>query len=238
MSMAGKLYLVATPIGNLGDISERALATLAGVDLIACEDTRTSGRLLKHFGIRKPLVSYHNFNERRVADRIVSRLQAGENVAVVSDAGTPAISDPGFIVVREAVRNDIEIVAIPGASAAIAALAVSGLPTDAFMFHGFLPVKAGKRRAVLESVADRRETLIFYESPHRVVKFLSEALSVLGNRQAVLCRELTKKFEEILRGELVSLIERLKDRKIKGEVTIVVAGKLRNELGEHTSAEQ
>ncbi|MCK4857274.1 MAG: 16S rRNA (cytidine(1402)-2'-O)-methyltransferase [candidate division Zixibacteria bacterium] len=227
MNSCGTLYLVATPIGNLDDITYRAVKVLAGVDFIACEDTRKSGILLKHLGIRKPLLSYRDFNERRVAERIIKRIMTGEDGAVICDAGTPAISDPGFVVARQAIAEGVKLVAIPGATALAAALSVSGLPTDSFIFLGFLPPRAGKRKAILASVADRRETLIFYESPHRLHRLLDELVAVLGNRQAALCRELTKKFEEIIRLDIEKMREQLEGRKLKGEITLVVEGNVR-----------
>ncbi len=227
MATNGTLYLVATPIGNLEDITMRAVRTLKEVDLIACEDTRTSRVLLNHYGISKPLVSYHNFNERQASERIIARILEGQNVAVISDAGTPSISDPGFIIVREAIKQGIEVVAIPGPAAMIMALAVSGLPTDAFIFYGFLPQTSGKRRTILESLKERRETLIFYESPYKIHKLLDEVLDVIGNRQAALCRELTKKFEEVTRGNIETIRQAIADKKVKGEITLVVQGKVR-----------
>jgi 16S rRNA (cytidine1402-2'-O)-methyltransferase len=230
MATNGTLYLVATPIGNLEDITMRAVRTLKEADLIACEDTRTSKVLLNHYGISKPLVSYHNFNERQASERIIARIREGQNVAVISDAGTPAISDPGFIIVREAVREEINIVAIPGPAALIVALAMSGLPMDAFIFYGFLPQTSGKRRAILESLAERRETLVFYESPYKIQRLLDEVLEIIGNRQAALCRELTKKFEEVIRGDIEKIRQKLADKKVKGEITLVVQGKVRKSL--------
>ena len=223
----GILYLIATPIGNLEDITYRAVRILSEVDLIACEDTRKSGILLKHLDISKPLLSYHNYNEKKVSDKIIQRILDGENVAVISDAGTPSISDPGYIIVREAVLNNIDVIPIPGACALIIALSASGLPMDAFTFSGFLSPKSGKRKTVLESLRDRRETLVFYESPHRINKLLIEVRDLLGNRQIALCRELTKKFEEIIRGNVEDVIEQIAERKLKGEITLVVEGLLR-----------
>jgi len=208
----------------------RAVRTLQEVDLIACEDTRTSRVLLNHYGINKPVVSYHNFNERQASERIIGRILEGQNVAVISDAGTPSISDPGFVIVREAVRQGINVVAIPGPAAMIMAVAVSGLPTDAFIFYGFLPQTSGKRRAILESLAERRETMVFYESPYKIHKLLNEVFEVIGNRKAALCREMTKKFEEILRGDIETIRDQLADKKVKGELTLVVQGKVRNTL--------
>jgi 16S rRNA (cytidine1402-2'-O)-methyltransferase len=229
MATNGTLYLVATPIGNLEDITMRGVRTLQEVDLIACEDTRTSRILLNHYGINKPVVSYHNFNERQASERIIGRILEGQNVAVISDAGTPSISDPGFIIVREAVRQGINVVAIPGPAAMIMAVAVSGLPTDAFIFYGFLPQTSGKRRAILESLVDRRETMVFYESPYKIHKLLDEVFEVIGNRKAALCREMTKKFEEIIRGDIETIRGQLAEKKVKGEITLVVQGKVRKE---------
>ena len=230
MATNGTLYLVATPIGNLEDITMRAVRILQEVDLIACEDTRTSRVLLNHYGINKPVVSYHNFNERQASERIIGRILEGQNVAVISDAGTPSISDPGFIIVREAVRQDINVVAIPGPAAMIMAVAVSGLPTDAFIFYGFLPQTSGKRRAILESLVDRRETMVFYESPYKIHKLLNEVFEVIGNRKAALCREMTKKFEEIIRGDIETIRGQLVEKKVKGELTLVVQGKVRKDM--------
>jgi 16S rRNA (cytidine1402-2'-O)-methyltransferase len=224
MAESGTLYLVATPIGNLEDITARAARILAEVDFIACEDTRTSGILLKHLGVKKPLIAYHDFNESRAAERIINRIVAGETGAVICDAGSPGISDPGFVIARTAVGRGVPLVPIPGPAAMIAALAVSGLPTDAFTFYGFLPPKSGKRRALLESLIERRETLIFYESPHKINRLLGEISEVLGNRQVALCRELTKKFEEVLRGSITQVIDEIGSRKLKGEITLVVEG--------------
>lgn len=227
MNTSGTLYIVATPLGNLGDMTYRAVETLRAVDLIACEDTRTSQTLLAHFDIHKPLVSYHNFNEHKITERLIKRLQAGENIALISDAGTPSISDPGFVIVREAIAQGINIVPIPGASAVITALAVSGLATDAFIFYGFLPQTQGKRRTVIESLAERRETLIFYESPFKIHKLIDLLGEILGNRRVVLCRELTKKFEEIMREDLEALKGKIAGRTLKGEITVVIEGKTR-----------
>lgn len=227
MNTSGTLYIVATPLGNLGDMTYRAVETLRAVDLIACEDTRTSQTLLAHFDIHKPLVSYHNFNEHKITERLIKRLRAGENIALISDAGTPSISDPGFVIVREAIAQGINIVPIPGASAVITALAVSGLATDAFIFYGFLPQTQGKRRTVIESLVERRETLIFYESPFKIHKLIDLLGEILGNRRVVLCRELTKKFEEIMREDLEALKGKIAGRTLKGEITVVIEGKTR-----------
>lgn len=227
MTSAGSLYLVATPIGNLGDITFRAVETLRNVDFIASEDTRTSRVLLDHFDVHKPLIAYHNFNERAVSDKILARILAGESVALISDAGTPSISDPGFIIVREAIRHSIEVIAIPGPCAAITALSISGLPTDAFIFYGFLPQTAGKRKAVIESLADRRETLVFYESPFKIHKLLDLLYALLGKRQVVICRELTKKYEEIIRSDLEIARSTLASKILRGELVVVVQGLVR-----------
>lgn len=229
MDSVGTLYIVSTPIGNLEDITLRAIRTLKEVDLIACEDTRTSRVLLVHIDVHKPLVSYHNFNERQATEKIVNRILQGENVVLISDAGTPSISDPGFVIVREAIRQNINVVAIPGVSAMTTALAVSGLPTDAFIFYGFLPQTPGKRRTVLESLAERRETLVFYESPYKIHRLLDEISELFGSRRVALCRELTKKFEEIIRDDIDSLRTALAGRKLKGEITLVVEGKVRKQ---------
>jgi 16S rRNA (cytidine1402-2'-O)-methyltransferase len=223
----GTLYLVSTPIGNREDITLRALRTLKEVDLIAAEDTRHTGLLLKHFGIQTPLTSYFEGNELKKRDLILSRLKQGDRVALVSDAGTPGISDPGFRLVQMAVENRISIVPIPGPSAGIAALSVSGLPTDAFLFKGFLPHKSKKRRELLEQLEEVRETLIFYESPHRIIETLQDIFDVLGDREMVLARELTKMYEEVLRGRVSDIQRQIPGKNIKGEITLVISGKTR-----------
>ncbi|MEW6050000.1 MAG: 16S rRNA (cytidine(1402)-2'-O)-methyltransferase [Candidatus Zixiibacteriota bacterium] len=220
----GKLYLVPTPIGNLGDISQRALATLQQADLVACEDTRVSGALLKRFSIQKRLISYHNFNEMGRARQLLEELQTGKSVAVITDAGSPGISDPAYRVVRTALDHDIEIVALPGPSALIPALTASGLPTDRFFFEGFLPVKGAARRNRLKVLKSFEHTLVFYESPHRINKAVADMHEVLGDRRACLAREISKKFEEYLRGRLGELAEMLSKRTIKGEIVLVVEG--------------
>lgn len=215
----GKLYIVSTPIGNLGDISARALETLQSVAKIYAEDTRRTGQLLKHFGIRTPLQSYFEYNEQQRIPEVLKEL-AEDDLALVSDAGTPTISDPGFRLVREAVKSGFEVISIPGANAALVALTSSGLPTDRFTFIGFLPKKESAARKVLEEVKDWRTTLIFYESPFRVEKSLRLMQDVLGDREVVVGRELTKMHEEIVRGK----ISEVSGAKAKGEVTIVVNG--------------
>ena len=225
--MKGTLYIVSTPIGNLEDITLRALRILKEVDLIAAEDTRHTGLLLKHFGIQKPLTSYFEGNELKKKEFIVSRLKQGDRIALVSDAGTPGISDPGFRLIQMAIENQIPIVPIPGPSAVITALSVSGLPTDAFLFKGFLPHKSKKRRDLLKQLEETKETLIFYESPHRLNETLKDILETLGDREMVLARELTKIYEEVLRGKVSEIKNQIGERKLKGEITLVISGKTR-----------
>ncbi len=218
----GTLYLVATPIGNLEDITLRALRVLKMVDVVAAEDTRRSGLLLHHFGIRKPLVSCHQFNEARRSEQILERLRQGGTVALVSDAGSPGISDPGERVVRAAVAAGFRVEPVPGACALVAALTASGLPTGEFHFIGFLPHKAGKRRKELERLAGLPGTLALYESPFRIERLLGELAEVMPARRAVVARELTKKFEEFRRGTPAELLEQARARPMKGEVVVVV----------------
>ena len=227
--MKGTLYIVSTPIGNLEDITLRALRLLKEVDLIAAEDTRHTGLLLRHFGIQKPLTSYFEGNEFKKRDLILSRLNQGDRIALVSDAGTPGISDPGFRLIQVAIENQIPIVPIPGPSAVITALSVSGLPTDAFLFKGFLPHKSKKRKDLLKQLEETKETLIFYESPHRLNETLKDILDILGDREIVLTRELTKIYEEILRGKVSEIQNQITKRKIKGEITLIISGKTRKE---------
>jgi 16S rRNA (cytidine1402-2'-O)-methyltransferase len=217
----GTLFLVATPIGNLGDISARALDTLRNADVIACEDTRQTLKLLSHFGIQKPLTSYHDFNEREKALELAGRIENGENVALVSDAGTPAISDPGFRLVRVCRERGISVVSIPGANAAITALAASGLPSDQFLFVGFLPPRKTARREHLETLRTFRGTLIFYEGPHRILAALEDIQQTFGDREACIGRELTKLHEEYLFGKLSEVRQRVKEL---GEFVVVVGG--------------
>jgi 16S rRNA (cytidine1402-2'-O)-methyltransferase len=223
-SAKGHLYLVPTPIGNLDDITERALQILEHVDIVACEDTRVSGRLLSHYGIKKQLVSYHEFNERERASLLLGKIKNGETVAVVTDAGSPGISDPAYRIVRLAIDHDIKIEALPGPCALIPALSASGLPTDRFFFEGFLPHKGGPRQKRLEEIKEYQHTLIFYESPHRVEKSLKAMLETFGNRQACLAREISKKFEEYLRGTIQEILDTISQRKVKGEIVLVIAG--------------
>jgi len=228
-STKGTLYIVSTPIGNLEDITLRALRILKEVDLIAAEDTRHTGLLLRHFGIQKPLTSYFEGNELKKREWILSRLKQGDRIALVSDAGTPGISDPGFRLIQMVIENQIPIIPIPGPSAVIAALSVSGLPTDAFLFKGFLPHKSKKRRDLLKQLEETKETLIFYESPHRLTETLKDILDILGDREIVLTRELTKIYEEVLRGKVSEIQNQLAERKLKGEITLVISGKTRKE---------
>jgi 16S rRNA (cytidine1402-2'-O)-methyltransferase len=223
----GVLYIVSTPIGNMEDITLRALRILKEVDLIAAEDTRRTGLLLKHFGIQTPLTSYFEGNELKKRGYILSKLKEDKNIALVSDAGTPGISDPGFRLIQLVIENEIPIAPIPGPSAVITALSVSGLPTDSFVFKGFLPHKSKKRRDLLKELIEVRETLIFYESPHRFSETLKDILEILGDREIVLTRELTKVYEEILRGKVSQIHNLIGERKLKGEITLVVEGKTR-----------
>lgn len=223
--LPGGLYVVATPIGNLDDITLRALKILQAVDLIAAEDTRHTARLLAHHRIRTPLISCHEHNEHHRCAELIRKIQCGSAVALVSDAGTPSVSDPGYRLVRAAVEQGLDIFPIPGASAAISALCASGLPTDAFVFVGFAPKKKGRRMDLLASLADDPRTLIFYESPRRVAMFLEEIRSEMGDRPAVLAREMTKLHEEFIRGSLSDIRTTLVDRvDVKGECTLLVAG--------------
>jgi len=221
--MTGTLYIVATPIGNLDDITLRALRTLREADLIACEDTRQTRKLLDHAGISNPTVSYHDHNEAERAAELIAKLEAGMNIALVSDAGTPLISDPGYRLVAAAVDAGIPVVPIPGACAAIAALSASGLPPDAFRFCGFLPPKSSQRRKFLEDLASETGTLIFYEAPHRVLNALDDIAAVMGDRRVVLAREVSKLHEEFLRGTAAEIRAQLGERPVvRGEITILV----------------
>jgi len=217
------LYLVATPIGNLEDITLRALRVLRDCDLVAAEDTRRTGQLLKHFGISKPLLSYFQFNEARRSEEIIERLQGGAKVALVTDAGSPGISDPGERVVKAAISNGLRVEPVPGPAALIAGLIASGLPTEQFYFVGFLPHKSGQRRKRLESMAAIPATLVVYESPFRVEKLLGELAEIYPDRHVVLARELTKKFEEFLRGTPAKLLEISRQRNLKGEFVVMIA---------------
>lgn len=220
-----KLYLVPTPIGNLEDITLRAINVLKSVDVVLAEDTRTSGNLLKHLGISKPMQSYHIHNEHQTVQKIIARILKGESMALVSDAGTPAVSDPGFLLVRECLKNGIGIECLPGPTAFVPALVNSGLPSDRFTFEGFLPHKKGRQTRLTELKEEER-TMIFYESPHRLLKSLEQFAEYFGgDRQASVSRELTKMFEETVRGTLTEIITYFTEKTIKGEIVIVVSGK-------------
>ena len=216
------LYLIATPIGNLKDISLRALETLQEVDLVVSEDTRKTGMLLHHYEIKKPLLSFREDNETRALPKVMEHLLSGENVAIVTDAGSPSISDPGFILVREALANHIEITAVPGPTALITALTLSGLPVHSFTFRGFTPRKSGQRQHFFEVDKDSPHTLIFYESPHRLLAFLKDALAVYGDRSIAICNDLTKKFELIDRGRISDMIQKYSAEEPRGEYCIVI----------------
>ena len=220
--MAGKLYLVPSPIGNLGDITYRAVSTLAAADAILCEDTRTSSILLRHYSISKPLIPFHLHNEHKALAGITARLEEGQTLALLTDAGTPGISDPGFLLVRECVRQDIAVECLPGATAFVPALVQSGLPADSFVFEGFLPQKKGRQTAMKGLAAESR-TVILYESPHRLARCLRELAEHCGeDRQAAVCRELTKMFEETRRGSLAELALHYEATPPKGEIVIVL----------------
>jgi 16S rRNA (cytidine1402-2'-O)-methyltransferase len=234
---AGTLYVVATPIGNLGDMTPRAVEVLKGVGHIAAEDTRHSGTLLRHFGINTPMIALHEHNERQRSEMLLERLTAGEDLALISDAGTPLISDPGYHLVRQTRAAGVKIVPIPGVSALIAALSVSGLPTDRFCFEGFLPARGGARTARLEQLKREPRTLAFYEAPHRIEETLLDAVAVLGSeREAVLARELTKTWETLLAMPLGQLLERVKSDsdQQRGEIVLLIAGA---EIGDEAEVE-
>jgi len=220
----GTLYVVSTPIGNLEDITLRALRVLKEVDLIAAEDTRRTRQLLTHYGIHKPLISYHEYNRRMREKTLLQELREGKNIALVTDAGTPGISDPGEDLVRGAIQESIPLVPIPGPAALISALSVSGLPTASFLFYGFLPSKAAARKKWLASLKDRPETLVFYESPRRLGSLLEDATQTLGDRRVVVAREMTKVYEEVYRGTLSEVLGQLGEEEVKGEVTVILEG--------------
>jgi 16S rRNA (cytidine1402-2'-O)-methyltransferase len=219
----GTLFVVSTPIGNLEDITYRAVRVLRETDIVAAEDTRTTNFLLKHFDIRKPMVSYFSHNETQKADRLVRAMLQGQNVALVTDAGTPGISDPAYVVIRQAVAAGIAVVPVPGPSAPLAALVASGLPMDRFVFEGFLPLKKGRQTRWTE-LRNEERTIVLFESPLRIVKAIEELIAHLGDRQIAVVREVTKKFEEVLRGNAIDVLARLKARAPRGEYVIVVAG--------------
>ena len=221
----GRLYVVPTPVGNLEDMTFRAIRILEEADLVLAEDTRTSGILLKHFEIKNAMQSYHKFNEHKTVEGIINRLKAGETIALVSDAGTPGISDPGFLVVRECVKNDIEVQCLPGATAFVPALVASGLPDERFCFEGFLPQKKG-RMTRLNALTEETRTMIFYESPYRLVKTLTQFAELFGpERKVSVCREISKIHEESVRGTLQEVVTHFTANKPRGEIVIVLAGK-------------
>src|SRR5262245_33834696 len=222
-SKQGVLYIVATPIGNLEDITYRAARILREADLIACEDTRQTRKLLDHYGIQTSVISYHLHNEAARAEELAAKLEQGQSIAQVSDAGMPGISDPGYRLIQLAIERGLTVVAVPGASAVIAAVAASGLPTDAFEFHGFLPAKSGQRRTALEALRSARHTVVLYEAPHRIRETLEDIASVLGpDRPVVIARELTKIHEEFIRGKVKDVLSRVQGRELKGEITLLL----------------
>jgi 16S rRNA (cytidine1402-2'-O)-methyltransferase len=227
--MPGILYIVSTPIGNLNDITFRAVEVLKQVDLIACEDTRRTKILLEKFGLAKNLISYYNYNERQRAEEIIRELKSGKNVALVSDSGTPGISDPGFVLIKRAIEENITVIPIPGPTAFVCALVGSGLPMDEFVFVGFLPHKKG-RKTKLKKLSEEERTIILYESPHRLIKTLNEILEIFGDREIAVAKELTKIHEEFFRGKINEVLKKLTPDKIKGEFVIVISGKTNYEV--------
>jgi 16S rRNA (cytidine1402-2'-O)-methyltransferase len=219
----GALYLVSTPIGNLGDFSHRAGHILKSVDIIAAEDTRTTSVLLNHYDIQKKMVSFHSYNQTRQTPHLINYLKEEKSVALVSDAGTPGISDPAYVLVQAALEQNIRIIPIPGASAFLAALIVSGLPINRFVFEGFLPLKKG-RKSKISALSSEERTIVFYESPHRIQKTVKELQENWGDRKCVMGREITKKFEEFFRGNLSELLSRLAEKKVKGEIVLIIEG--------------
>lgn len=221
---SGTLYVVSTPIGNLADISFRAVSTLKEVDLIAAEDTRTTSKLLSHYNIETPLSSYHKHNISTKTDKLVNELLAGKNIAIVSDAGTPGISDPGSELIKACIANSIAVTGVPGANAMLNALVISGLPTYRFVFEGFLPRQAGNRRKLLEQLKMETRTICFYESPYRLLSALRDIHDIFGNRKSAVVREATKMFEEVIRGELCEIIDIFQEKTPKGEFVIIIEG--------------
>ena len=227
--LKGTLYICGTPIGNLEDITLRALNVLKKVDLIAAEDTRHTKKLLSHYQINTPVTSYYEYNKFKKAPYLIEKIRNGQKIALVSDAGMPGISDPGYFIVNLALKNDIKVIPIPGVSAVITALVVSGLPSEHFIFEGFLPRKCTERKKYFGKIESENRTLIFYETPHRLKKTLRDMLKIWGDRRIVIARELTKKYEEVLRGEISEILKVLEDREIKGEITLIVEGNTRGE---------
>lgn len=223
--MKGKLYLVSTPIGNLKDITLRALEVLEKVDLIAAEDTRRSSTLLRNYGIKKRIISYNDLNKRTRAEKLTDLMKEGKDCALISDSGTPGIQDPGYYLVRLAIRYGIDVIPIPGPSALLTAAVVSGLPIDRFVFEGYLPRRKGRRRKRIEALKDEPRTIIFYESPHRVIATLADIMEIMGDRDCVLARELTKKFEEIIRDSISKVLTHCKKKGVRGEYVILVRGR-------------
>ena len=221
--MTGTLYIVSTPIGNLKDATYRSLELLSDVDLIAAEDTRRTGVLLKHYEIRTPLTSFNSYNQAKKSNRLIARLKEGHNLALVSDAGTPGVSDPLYHLVRAALAEYVSVVSLPGPSAVLVALTVSGLPVNRFVFEGFLPRKKGRKKLIEDLVQEKR-TIVLFESPHRIAKTLNELYQAMGDRKAVLARELTKIHEEVIRGTLEDLAVVAEEQKLKGEITLVISG--------------
>lgn len=224
----GKIYLVPTPIGNLEDISKRALNVLSEVDIIGCEDTRHSGKLLNRFDIKKKLISYHDFNESSKAKKLIEEVKTGKSIAIITDGGSPGISDPAYRIVTLAIENNIELIPLPGPTALIPALTASGLPTDRFFFEGFLPQKSSGRKKRFKQLENLPHTMIFYESPFRIEKTLDDLFEVLGDRNICIAREISKIYEEFTRGVTSDVINKIKNKKIKGEIVLVVEGKRRN----------
>ena len=218
----GKLYLVSTPIGNLEDITLRALRILREVDLIACEDTRHSRKLLSHYKISNPLTSYHSYNKSKKTPHLLRLLKEGKRIALITDSGTPGISDPSFYLVKSCIEENIPLTAIPGPTSLISALVVSGLPTDKFVFLGFLPSKKGKKKKAIESIKENSKTVVFFESPHRIEETLKEMEEILGDRPIALARELTKRFEEVIRGKTPEVRKKIIKEKMKGEIVVIV----------------
>ena len=221
--MTGTLYIVSTPIGNLKDATYRSLELLSDVDLIAAEDTRRTGVLLKHYEIKTPLTSFNSYNQAKKSNRLIARLKEGHNLALVSDAGTPGVSDPLYHLVRAALAEYVSVVSLPGPSAVLAALTISGLPVNRFVFEGFLPRKKGRKK-LIEDLAQEKRTIVLFESPHRIAKTLNELYQAMGDRKAVLARELTKIHEEVIRGTLEDLAVVAEEQKLKGEITLVISG--------------